>query len=65
MLDGFDYMAAMARINELMNAVEGTPEAAELSALVDLVVAYEEKAFPIEELTVEEAIHFRKEQEEV
>lgn len=65
MLDGFDYMAAMARINELMNAVEGTPEAAELSALVDLVVAYEEKAFPIEEITVEEAIQFRQEQEKV
>jgi len=65
MLDGFDYMAAMARINELMNAVEGTPEAAELSALVDLVVAYEEKVFPIEEPTVEEAIQFRQEQEKV
>lgn len=45
----FDYRAALIRIEELMNAEAGTPEAEELSALVDLVVAYEEKHFPITE----------------
>lgn len=65
MLDVLNYKAAMARIIELMDAVAGTPEAEELSVLVDLVVEYEKKAFPIEEPTVEEMIHFRKEQEEV
>lgn len=45
------YEAAMARIDELMDAQEGTPEAEELSRLADLANAYEQDNFPIEEYT--------------
>jgi HTH-type transcriptional regulator / antitoxin HigA len=57
-----DHRAALARINELMNAEAGTPEADELSVLADLVEVYETKHFPIERPTPVEAIRFRMEQ---
>ena len=57
-----DHKAALARIDALMDAVAGTPEADELSALADLVQAYEEKRFPIALPTPVEAIRFRMEQ---
>jgi HTH-type transcriptional regulator/antitoxin HigA len=57
-----DHRAALARINELMDAEAGTPEADELSVLADLVQAYEAKHFPIERPTPVEAIRFRMEQ---
>ncbi len=41
------HARAMARIDEIFDAEPGTPEAAELVALVDLVEAYEEKRWPI------------------
>lgn len=37
------YQAMLRRANELMNAVAGTPEGAELDALIDALVAYEAK----------------------
>ena len=40
-----DHKAALARIDALMDAEVGTPEADELSVLVDLVEAYEGEAF--------------------
>jgi HTH-type transcriptional regulator/antitoxin HigA len=57
-----DLRAALARINELMDAVAGTPEADELSVLADLVEVYEAKHFPIERPTPVDAIRFRMEQ---
>ena len=43
-----EYRGALARIDALMDAEDGTPEVAELSALADLVQAYEAEHFPIE-----------------
>lgn len=57
-----DHRAALARINELMDAQAGSPEADELSVLADLVEVYEAKHFPIERPTPLEAIRFRMEQ---
>jgi len=57
-----DHKAALARIDALMDAAAGTPEADELSVLADLVEAYEAKHFPIELPTPVEAIRFRMEQ---
>lgn len=42
--DQSDYEAAFDRIAELWTCEAGTPEAAELEALVDLVEAYEERS---------------------
>jgi hypothetical protein len=42
-----EHEAALKRINELMDAEAGTPEAEELSRLADAVVAYEDVHFPI------------------
>ena len=42
-----DYEAALARVAELMDAREGTPEGDELDVLVDLVEVYEDKHFPM------------------
>jgi HTH-type transcriptional regulator/antitoxin HigA len=57
-----DHRAALARIDALMDAVVGSPEADELSVLADLVEAYEAKHFPIDLPTPVEAIRFRMEQ---
>lgn len=57
-----DHKAALARIDALMDAAAGTPDADELSVLADLVEAYEAKHFPIELPTPVEAIRFRMEQ---
>ena len=57
-----DHRAALARIDVLMDAVTGTPEADELTVLADLVEAYEAKHFSIELPTPVEAIRFRMEQ---
>jgi HTH-type transcriptional regulator/antitoxin HigA len=58
-----DHKVALARIDALMGAAAGTPEADELSVLADLVEAYEAKHYPIELPTPVEAILFRMEQE--
>lgn len=41
-----DHKAALARIDALMDAAAGTPEAEELDVLADLVEHYEEKHVP-------------------
>lgn len=57
-----DHKVALARIDELMGAEEGTPEAAELEIQAILVERYEQEAFPIDPPTALEAIQFRMEQ---
>ena len=42
-----DYEAALARVAELMDAREGTPEGEELDVLADLVEVYEDRHFPM------------------
>lgn len=44
-----DYQKAIARIDKLMNAEAGTPEADELSSLVAQVVRYEERHHAVED----------------
>lgn len=58
-----DHATALARIELLMDAEEGTPEADELDLLADLVEHYEMKHFPIPKPTPLEAIRFRMEQQ--
>jgi HTH-type transcriptional regulator/antitoxin HigA len=57
-----DHAAALARIELLMDAQPGTPEAEELDLLADLVEHYEMRHFPIPKPTPLEAIRFRMEQ---
>src|SRR3546814_6006534 len=57
-----DHEAALARIDELMDAQEGTPEVAELEVLAILVERYEQEAFPIDPPSALDAILFRMEQ---
>ncbi len=57
-----DHAAALARIDELMDAGEGTPAAAELEVLAILVERYEQEAFPIDPPSALDAILFRMEQ---
>ena len=57
-----DHRNALARIDELMEASEGTSEAIELEILAVLVERYEREAFPIDPPTVLDAIKFRMEQ---
>lgn len=44
-----DHAAALARIEQLMDAEPDTPEATELDLLADLVEQYERRHFPIRE----------------
>ena len=57
-----EHRIALARIDQLMDAGEGTPEAAELEVLAILVERYEREAFPIEAPSPIDAIRFRMEQ---
>jgi len=57
-----DYKAALARIDELMDAEFGTPEGDELDILADLVELYENKHVPMGYPTPIGAIRFRMEQ---
>lgn len=43
-----EYEVALARLEEIFQADPGTPEGDELEALADLVLAYEEKHYPID-----------------
>jgi HTH-type transcriptional regulator/antitoxin HigA len=43
-----DYRRALAEVERLMDAEEGTPEADRLDALVTLVEVYEDEKWPIE-----------------
>jgi HTH-type transcriptional regulator/antitoxin HigA len=56
------YEAALARIDELMDADPGTREGDELELLVTLVELYEKKAHPVGLPDPVEAIRFRMEQ---
>lgn len=58
-----NHAAALARIELLMDAEPGTPEAEELDVLADLVEHYEARHFPIPKPTPLEAIRFRMEQQ--
>jgi HTH-type transcriptional regulator / antitoxin HigA len=58
-----DYEAALLRVERLMEAEEGSPEADELEVLATLVDLYEEKNFPISDPDPVEALRFRMEQE--
>jgi HTH-type transcriptional regulator/antitoxin HigA len=53
---------ALARIDELMEAEDGSSEAAELQLLAILVERYEREAFPIDAPSPVDAIRFRMEQ---
>ena len=57
-----DHEAALARVDELMDAKAGTPEGDELEVLATLVEKYEETTFPIDLPDPIEAIKFRMEQ---
>jgi HTH-type transcriptional regulator / antitoxin HigA len=57
-----DYEAAMARIDELMDAEAGTSEGEELDVLTDLVELYEAKHVPMGFPSPLGAIRFRMEQ---
>lgn len=56
------YTAALARVDELMDAEPGTPEGEELDVLVDLVELYESKHVPMEYPSPIAALEFRMEQ---
>jgi HTH-type transcriptional regulator / antitoxin HigA len=57
-----DYEAAIARIDELMDAEAGSPEGEELDVLTDLVELYEAKHIPMGLPSPLGAIRFRMEQ---
>ncbi len=58
------YTEALQRIENIMDAEEGTPESDELELLSYLVATYEDKAFPIEVPDAITAIRFIMEQRE-
>jgi HTH-type transcriptional regulator/antitoxin HigA len=60
-----DYQETLARIDELIDAEEGTPEADELEVLATLAEIYEKTAFPIDLPDPVEAIKFRMDQMEM
>src|SRR6056297_1563828 len=57
-----DYEQALSRIEELMDADAGTPEADELELLATLVEMYEDAHYPIDMPDPVDAIRFRMEQ---
>jgi HTH-type transcriptional regulator/antitoxin HigA len=57
-----DYNSALARIDELMDAMPDTPEFDELELLSTLVEIYEDKNYPIDMPDPVNAIKFRMEQ---
>ena len=59
-----DLQAALARIDQIWEAEEGTPEFDELDVLCTLIEAYEAKHYPIDPPDPIEAIRFRMEQEQ-
>ncbi len=58
-----EHKAALARIDQLMDARPGTPQGDELELLTALVEIYEDEAFPIDEPDPVDAIRFRMEQQ--
>ena len=59
-----DYLNKLERIEKLFSSKRGTPEGAELEALLSRVEAYEEAVFSIEPPDPIEALRFRIEQEQ-
>ena len=57
-----DYVAALARIDDLLDAEPGTPEGEELDVLADLVEVYESRHVPIDYPSPVAAIEFRMDQ---
>ena len=57
-----EYEAALARIDELMDAAPGSPEGDELDVLADLVELYESKHEPMGYPSPLAAIEFRMDQ---
>lgn len=57
-----DHRAALDRVDALMNAPAGSPEADELEVLSLLIADFEERAFPIDPPSPLDAIRFRLEQ---
>src|SRR4030042_5469546 len=57
-----EYSCALSRIEDLMNAESGTPEADELELRAALVEMYEERQFPIQTPDPIEAVKFRIDQ---
>lgn len=60
-----DLEAALARIEAIFDAEEGTPEDDELSTLFELVEAYEDETVPIPPSDLISAIKFRMDQAEL
>ena len=58
-----DYVAALARVDELMDAEVGSPDGEELDVLVDLVELYESKHEPMGYPSPVAAIEFRMQQQ--
>ncbi|MCC5875579.1 MAG: hypothetical protein JJU11_05105 [Candidatus Sumerlaeia bacterium] len=58
-----DYEEAMGRLEELLDAPAGSPEAEELEVLSLLLADYEERAFPMDFPDPVAAIRFRMEQQ--
>jgi HTH-type transcriptional regulator / antitoxin HigA len=58
-----DYFKALARVEKIFHAARGSDEGVELDALVTLVVAYEEKHFPIDTPDPISMIEFRMDQQ--
>ena len=58
-----DYENALARIDEIFDAVSNTPEGDELELLVTLVEMYEKEKYPIDSPDPISAIKFRMEQQ--
>jgi HTH-type transcriptional regulator / antitoxin HigA len=58
-----DYAAAMARVEVLWDADEGTPEAEELDVVSTLIEVYEDQYFPTEVVSPVDAIRFRMDQQ--
>ncbi len=60
--DKVAYGAALARIDQLMNAAAGTPEGEELDILTTLVGAFEEATMPVDFPDAQTAVEFVMEQ---
>jgi HTH-type transcriptional regulator/antitoxin HigA len=58
-----DYERALARIDDLMGAEEGSPDGEELDVLVDLVELYESRSLPVLPPDPIAAIEFRMDQQ--
>jgi HTH-type transcriptional regulator/antitoxin HigA len=60
---GADYDAALARIESLMDAEPGSPEAEEVDVLATLIEAYEDKHYPMDLPDPVDAIKFHIDQQ--